>query len=76
VLATAAGQAERPTPVVVDLSELTHLGSVGLAVLTQFHRRCMGKGTPLRVVFGELAALPSVRSAGLSGFDTLEQAVS
>lgn len=75
VLATAVGQAERPAPVVVDLSDLTHLGSVGLAVLTQFHRRCSGKGTPLRVVFGELAALPSVRSAGLSGYDTVEQAL-
>lgn len=75
VLATAAGQADRPTPVVVDLSELTHLGSVGLAVLTQFHRRCQGKGTPLRVVLGDLATLPSVRSAGLAGYDTLEQAL-
>lgn len=75
VLATAVGQAERPAPVVVDLSDLTHLGSVGLAVLTQFHRRCIGKGTPLRVVFGELAALPSVRSAGLSGFQSIEQAL-
>lgn len=75
VLATHAGQVERPTPVVVDLSALDHLGSVGLAVLTQFHRRCVGKGTPLRVVFGELAALPSVSSAGLTGYDTLEQAL-
>lgn len=75
VLATAVGQAERPAPVVIDLSDLTHLGSVGLAVLTQFHRRCIGKGTPLRVVFGELAALPSVRSAGLSGFQSIEQAL-
>jgi len=76
VLAAAVGQAERPAPVVVDLSELTHLGSVGLAVLTQFHRRCIGKGTPLRLVFGELESLPSVRSAGLSGYQTVEQAVS
>jgi anti-anti-sigma factor len=75
ILATAVGQAERPAPVVVDLSDLTHLGSVGLAVLTQFHRRCMGKGTPLRVVFGELATLPSVRSAGLAGYRTVEQAL-
>lgn len=75
VLATAVGQVERPTPVVVDLSELTHLGSVGLAVLTQFSRRCTGRGTPLRVVFGDLATLPSVRSAGLSGFRTVGEAL-
>lgn len=75
VLATAVGQAERPTPVVVDLSDLTHLGSVGLAVLTQFSRRCSGRGTPLRMVFGQLATLPSVRSAGLAGFRTIEQAL-
>ena len=75
VLATAVGQADRGAPVVVDLSELTHLGSVGLAVLTQFHRRCQGKGTPLRVVFGELSTLPSVRSAGLSDFRTIDEAL-
>lgn len=75
VLATAVGQAERPAPVVIDLSDLTHLGSVGLAVLTQFSRRCAGRGTPLRVVFGELITLPSVRSAGLSGFRTIPEAV-
>lgn len=59
----------------VDLSDLTHLGSVGLAVLTQFSRRCSGRGTPLRMVFGQLATLPSVRSAGLAGFRTIEQAL-
>lgn len=75
LLATAVGQAERPVPVVVDLSGLTHLGSVGLAVLTQFHRRCVGKGTPLRVVFGELGTLPSVLSTGLSGYRTVDQAL-
>jgi anti-anti-sigma factor len=75
VLASVVGQVERPTPVVVDLTGLGHLGSVGLAVLTQFHRRCTGKGTPLRVVLGELAMLPSVRSAGLTAFDSVEAAL-
>ncbi|HEY5877311.1 MAG TPA: ANTAR domain-containing protein [Nakamurella sp.] len=75
LMAALVGQAERPDPVVVDLTGLGHLGSVGLAVLTQFHRRCQGKGTPLRVAFGDLAALPSVRSAGLSAFDSVERAL-
>ena len=75
VLASVVGQADPPDPVVVDLSDLGHLGSIGLAVLTQFHRRCIGKGTPLRVVLGQLAALPSVRSAGLSVFDSVEAAL-
>ncbi len=75
VLATVVGQADPPRPVVIDLSDLGHLGSVGLAVLTQFHRRCAGKGTSLRVVFGPLATLPSVRSAGLSVFDSVVSAV-
>ena len=75
LLATLVGQAERPTPVVVDLTDLGHLGSVGLAVLTQFHRRCQGKGTPMRVAFGELSSLPSVRSAGLTSFATLDAAL-
>ncbi len=74
-LASVVGQADAPHPVVVDLSELGHLGSVGLAVLTQFHRRCTGKGTPLRIVFGDLATLPSVRSAGLSMFDSVDSAL-
>jgi anti-anti-sigma factor len=75
LLAGVVGHAERPTPVVVDLTELVHLGSVGLAVLTQFHRRCQGKGTPLRVAFGDMVTLPSVRSAGLAAYASLEQAL-
>lgn len=75
LLATLVGQAERPTPVVVDLTDLGHLGSVGLAVLTQFHRRCQGKGTPMRVAFGDLASLPSVRSAGLAIFASVDDAL-
>ncbi len=76
MLATLVSQVQRPHPVVVDLTELGHLGSVGLAVLSQFHRRCQGKGTPLRVAFGGLSTLPSVRSAGLLVFDTVAHALS
>ena len=41
-----------PHPVVVDLSDVGYLGSVGVSVLTSAHRRCERTGTPLRVVLG------------------------
>ena len=48
--AVAAGTA--PAPLVVDLSGVQHLGSVGVALLTSCHRRCQEAGTPLRIVVG------------------------
>lgn len=63
VSAVAAGTA--PAPLVVDLSDVRHLGPVGVALLTSYHRRCQEAGTPLRIVVvdgpvaGRLAMIPA-----------------
>jgi anti-sigma B factor antagonist len=51
-LAAAAAAVTSPAPLVVDLSGVQHLGSVGVALLTSYHRRCQEAGTPLRIVVG------------------------
>jgi anti-anti-sigma factor len=63
-LAEAAAAAASPSPVVVDVSGITHLGSLGVALLTVYHRRCQAAGTPLRVVTGEGPALGILAAAG------------
>ncbi len=52
-LADAADAAVPPAPVVVDLSRVRHLGSVGVALLLSYHRRCHAAGVPLRVASGD-----------------------
>ncbi len=66
-LAAAVAAAIRPAPVVVDLSDVQHLGSVGVALLTSYHRRCHAAGIPLRVVLGDgpVASILSMIPAGL-----------
>ena len=51
-LAAAVAAVTSPAPLVVDLSGVGHLGSVGVALLTSYHRRCREAGTPLRIVVG------------------------
>jgi anti-anti-sigma factor len=51
-LAAAVAAVTSPAPLVVDLSGVQHLGSVGVALLTSYHRRCQEAGTPLRIVVG------------------------
>jgi anti-anti-sigma factor len=51
-LAAAVAAVTAPAPLVVDLSGVPHLGSVGVALLTSYHRRCQEAGTPLRIVVG------------------------
>jgi anti-anti-sigma factor len=63
-LAEAAAAAVPPASVVVDVSGITHLGSLGVALLTSYHRRCLAAGTPLRVVTGEGPALGILSAAG------------
>ncbi|NAZ87757.1 ANTAR domain-containing protein [Kineococcus indalonis] len=67
-VAGAVEEAEPPHPVVVDLSEVGYLGSVGVSVLTSAHRRCERGGTPLRVVLGtrtDVLDFPGLRSLRL-----------
>ncbi len=50
--AVAAAAATVPAPLVVDLSGVQYLGSVGVALLSYYHRRCQEAGIPLRIVVG------------------------
>ncbi len=51
-LTTAAGHTRAPARLVVDLSEVSHLGRAGLAELLACRRRCRQAGTRMRVVVG------------------------
>ena len=58
-----------PAPVVVDLRESTHVGSVGVTMLVVAHRRCEAASTPLRIVAAPGAASLSLSSEhGLAVF--------
>ncbi|MPZ84437.1 MAG: anti-sigma factor antagonist [Actinophytocola sp.] len=39
-----------PSPLVIDLSSVTFIGSAGLALLVELHNQCTERGTPLAVV--------------------------
>jgi anti-anti-sigma factor len=67
-LATALMAAAPPGPLIVDLSGVQHLGSVGIALLTSYHRRCRLSGIGLRVVSGDGPAA-SVLSIAPTGFE-------
>ena len=66
-LAAAVAAVTAPAPLVVDLSGVQHLGSVGVALLTSYHRRCQEAGTPLRIVVaaGPAASALAMIPAGL-----------
>ncbi|RJQ70164.1 anti-sigma factor antagonist [Pseudonocardiaceae bacterium YIM PH 21723] len=49
-LLAAETRAEPGSPVILDLRGVTFLGSAGLAVLVQHHRRCADAGRQLRIV--------------------------
>jgi anti-sigma B factor antagonist len=72
----------RPAPpavVVVDLTKVTFLGSVGLSLLVEQDRRCRDAGGDLRVVTGNRLVARAIAMTGLSEtltlFDTLDDAV-
>ncbi len=67
-LADAISAAVAPAPLVVDLSGVDHLGSVGVALLTSYHRQGQILGTPLRVVTGNGPA-SSVLAIALTGLE-------
>ncbi len=52
-LADAIRRMRPPGAVVVELTGVRHLGSVGVSLLTACQRRCAGAGTGLRVVAGD-----------------------
>lgn len=79
---TLAGLDARPEPpsvVVVDLTGVTFLGSVGLSLLVEQDRRCRDAGGLLRVVTGNRLVARAIAMTGLSEtltlFDTLDDAM-
>ncbi|PPK97966.1 anti-anti-sigma factor [Kineococcus xinjiangensis] len=58
-----------PGPVVVDLRDATHVGSVGVTMLIVANRRCEAASTPLRIVVAPgTASLSLVPGHGLALF--------
>jgi anti-anti-sigma factor len=76
-LARAVTVATPPAPLVVDLSEVQHLGSVGVALLTACHRRCRALGMPMRIVAGDgpIASILSMIPIGLDIYDEVAGAL-
>ncbi|RZQ63803.1 STAS domain-containing protein [Amycolatopsis suaedae] len=66
-LEAACGQAGSDQTVVVDLSEVTFLGSSGLAALVQADQRCRQVGVTLRVVAANRVVTRALEAAGLQG---------
>jgi anti-sigma B factor antagonist len=54
-----------PAAVVLDLTEITFLGSAGLSVLLRHHERCTEMGSGLRVVPGGRAVSRPLAMTGL-----------
>jgi len=75
-LSSAAGldqrldEAERlvpqPVPVVLDLTDVTFLASVGLSLLIDHDRRCTQAGSALRVVAANRAVVRAIAVTGLT----------
>jgi anti-anti-sigma factor len=76
-LGRAVTAATPPAPVVVDLSEVQHLGAVGVALLTACHRRCDALGIPMLIVAGDgpIASILSMIPIGLDIYDQVADAL-
>ncbi len=76
-LTRAVAAAAPPAPLVVNLAQVQHLGSVGVALLTACHQRCQAAGIPLRVVAGNgpIASILSMIPAGLDIHDQVAAAL-
>jgi anti-anti-sigma factor len=76
-LARAVTVATPPAPLVVDLTKVQHLGSVGVALLTACHRRCHASGIPMRIVAGDgpIAGILSMIPIGLDMYDDVAGAL-
>jgi len=54
---SACADAQPPGPVVIDLSQVSFLGSIGLSLLVNAHQRCQESSVELRVVATSRAVL-------------------
>jgi anti-sigma B factor antagonist len=78
-LAAAAERVTSPGPLVVNLTGVAFLASVGLSVLVKHDELCREAGIALQVVSGNRAVARTLRMIGLTEtltvFDTLDTAV-
>ncbi|WP_229370885.1 STAS domain-containing protein [Umezawaea beigongshangensis] len=78
--AAADASPEAPRPVVVDLSGVGFLGSVGLALLVEYRERGIDRGTPMNLVVSSRAVLRSLQATQLDALlavhPTLDDALS
>jgi anti-sigma B factor antagonist len=79
-LAAAETELPPPGPLVLNLTGVTFLASVGLSVLVACHDRCQETGVELRIVTGNRTVARSILMTGLSDmlpiFGTLADAMS
>lgn len=68
-----------PAPVVLDLSRVTFLASVGLSILVEYNQRCARSGSELRVVATGRHVLRPIEITGLDDtitvVDTVDEAL-
>ncbi len=64
----AEAAVEPPAMVVLDLSGVRFLASMGLALLVDHHERCEQRGTPLRVVVTNNQVWRPIELTGLNQF--------
>ncbi len=65
-LTAARAQAQPPGPVVIDLTEVTFMASVGLGILIDHNRLCHDAGVELRVVAGNRTVARTITRTGLN----------
>jgi anti-sigma B factor antagonist len=79
-LATAEAELSPSGPLVLNLTEVTFLASVGLSVLVACHERCLETSVELRIVTGNRTVARSILMTGLTDmlptFGTLADALS
>jgi anti-anti-sigma factor len=78
-LTTARTQARTPGPLVIDLTDVTFIASVGLSILIVHNRLCREEDVELRVVAGNRMVARTINRTGLDDvlavFTTLAEAL-
>jgi anti-sigma B factor antagonist len=64
-LTSARAQARPPGPLVIDLTDVTFMGSVGLGILVEHHLLCRDVDVELRVVAGNRVVARTITIIGL-----------
>ncbi|MGH3761101.1 STAS domain-containing protein [Actinophytocola sp.] len=68
-----------PSPLVIDLSAVTFIGSAGLALLVDQHNRCQDRGIPLELVATGSVVPRAIQVTALdqvfSVHDTVDEAI-